>query len=362
MTSLLVLVQAYPSEGNPYQMGYVHARVKQYLVTGQPVRVLSFSATQDYQFEGVEVVTAQSAEQSNLFEAATVISHAPNLRNHFRMIFKQRRKIAKLVFVFHGHEVMHVPSEYPQPYHWNKKEKRQQALRWVLDPIKLKAAKVFLRYFSKQMLIKFIFVSRWMKETFERNIFAIGEIENAIINNPVSKAFSKGGFQINPSKGPLRAICIRPLDSSKYSIDLVLKLAQSNPNIIVDVYGKGQLPQVMQYGENVSFTNHFITQSEIPSVLNGYDLAILPTRLDAQGVSACEFASYGIPMITSDIPIMQEMLGAFTNVCFLPNDSFDTIVDMALIDSLKYVSSPVTDRLFDLESLVQQELAFINGD
>jgi len=362
VTSLLILTQAYPSKSNPYQMGFVHARVKQYLAMGQPVKVLSFAAKQDYQFEGVEVVTLQSAGQSGLFKAATVVSHAPNLRNHFRVIFKQRKNIAKLVFVFHGHEVMHLPREYPQPYHWNKKEKRQRALLWVLDPIKLTAAKVFLRYISKRVPTGFIFVSDWMKETFERNIFASGAIRNTVINNPVSTAFSKGGYKRSPQNPPLRAICIRPLDSSKYSIDLVLKLAQANPDIKVEVFGKGQLPSQMPYGLNVTFTGHFVAQSEIPQVLNGYDLAILPTRLDAQGVSACEFASYGIPLITSDIPIMREMLGGFANVCFLANDSFETPVDAALIDSLKYLPSPITDRLFDLESLVQQELAFISGD
>lgn len=359
---ILILTQAYPSQGNPYQMAFVHARVKQYLVMGQSVKVLSFAAKQDYRFEGVDIVTLQSAEQSGLFKAATVVSHAPNLRNHFRVIFKQRKNIAKLVFVFHGHEVMHIPREYPKPYGWNKVAKKQRALRWVLDPIKLTAAKVFLRYISKRVRTRFIFVSDWMKQVFERNIFATGTVRNTVINNPVSTAFSKGGYQSKSQNQPLRAVCIRPLDSSKYSIDLVLQLAQTNSEVTVEIFGKGQLPSHMQFGANVNFTNQFIAQSEIPQVLNAYDLAILPTRLDAQGVSACEFAKYGIPLITSDIPIMREMLGAFTNVRFLPNDGFETPIDASLIDRLKYVPSPETDRLFDLESLVQQELAFINGD
>lgn len=92
---ILILTQAYPSQGNPYQMAFVHARVKQYLVMGQPVKVLSFAAKQDYRFEGVEVVTLQSAEQSGLFKAATVVSHAPNLRNHIRFILKNRKKISR---------------------------------------------------------------------------------------------------------------------------------------------------------------------------------------------------------------------------------------------------------------------------
>ncbi|MCF6304786.1 MAG: glycosyltransferase [Rhodobacteraceae bacterium] len=359
---ILILTQAYPSQGNPYQMAFVHARVKQYLVMGQPVKVLSFAAKQDYRFEGVEVVTLQSAEQSGLFKAATVVSHAPNLRNHFRVIFKQRNNIAKLVFVFHGHEVMHLPREYPKPYRWNKAAIRRRRIYRIYDPAKLFLFKKLLNFLVKRVDTRLIFVSQYMKSIFEKNIFDCKAIKNAVINNPISAPFVNARHAKGPSGKRLSALCIRPLDDSKYGVDLVLDLARANPDIDFDIFGKGNLSQVMQYGINVTFDDRFFVQSDIPTLLNGYDFGVLPTRWDSQGVMAAEFAKIGIPLITSDIPIMREMLGGFTNVCFLPNDRFETRIDAALIDELKYQPSPQTDRLFDLETIAQRELAFINGN
>ena len=36
----------------------------------------------------------------------------------------------------------------------------------------------------------------------------------------------------------------------------------------------------------------------------------------------CEMASFGIPLITSDVPVCHEVLGRFANVRFIANDQF----------------------------------------
>ena len=46
----------------------------------------------------------------------------------------------------------------------------------------------------------------------------------------------------------------------------------------------------------------------------------MPTRTDAQGLMACEMASFGIPLITSNIPVCHEIFDDFKNVLFINND------------------------------------------
>ena len=47
----------------------------------------------------------------------------------------------------------------------------------------------------------------------------------------------------------------------------------------------------------------------------------MPTRADAQGVMMCEMVSYGIPLITSDIPVCHMVLDNVKNVYFIDNDN-----------------------------------------
>lgn len=58
-------------------------------------------------------------------------------------------------------------------------------------------------------------------------------------------------------------------------------------------------------------------------MLNSYKYALMPTRLDAQGVMMCEMAVYGIPTIVSDIAVCHEMLDSYPNVLFIDNNRFD---------------------------------------
>jgi glycosyltransferase involved in cell wall biosynthesis len=46
----------------------------------------------------------------------------------------------------------------------------------------------------------------------------------------------------------------------------------------------------------------------------------MPTRTDAQGLMMCEMAAFGIPVITSDIPVCHEVFDGFSNAYFISND------------------------------------------
>ena len=45
------------------------------------------------------------------------------------------------------------------------------------------------------------------------------------------------------------------------------------------------------------------------------------TRRDTQGVMSCELVTYGIALITSDLPICHEIFDGVINVSFVNNDA-----------------------------------------
>lgn len=51
----------------------------------------------------------------------------------------------------------------------------------------------------------------------------------------------------------------------------------------------------------------------------------MPTRRDSQGVMSCELATFGIPVITSDLNVCKEMFATFKNVRMYSNKDFKRI-------------------------------------
>src|SRR5690554_6935540 len=159
--------------------------------------------------------------------------------------------------------------------------------------------------------VKSIFVSNWMKA---EGLKCLGLSENSfdhvIVNNPINYAFYHKSY--SPEINPLADfVTIRPLKGSKYAVDLVVDFAINNLDKTFHIYGRGAMFDHIEKPSNVTVFDEFIEQKNIPSLLDRYGAAIMPTRLDAQGVMMCEMASYGIPIIVSDLPVCHEMLDEF---------------------------------------------------
>jgi hypothetical protein len=187
-----------------------------------------------------------------------------------------------------------------------------------------------------------------MRDVFFENIFYLNKDYYRVIPNPVNNSFIISSYVNSKSNGS-NGVCIRPWDDSKYAIDMVVNFFKFNQDLNCDIYGNGLYPEKNVIPENVTFKKGFIIQSDIPDLLNTYDFAILPTRLDAQGVFACELATYGIPLIVNDIPIMREMLSEFQNVLFLDDSSFSKPFNGHFLQSSSKVLKFNPDVIVDLE-------------
>lgn len=321
---VFVLCEAYPSESDKYAMSFLHPRVVEYLKIGYDVEVISFSCNKDYIFENVKVLTESSGVAAiKSTERPIIISHAPNLKNHFRFLFKYKKYYNKLIFFFHGHEILKTKNYYPKPYAYCKSQNKERSCLLLYDFIKLPLVRLMLKYFSKHVNAKFVFVSDWMKKAaFDSMKVEFDERKCFVINNPISRHFLENEYLSEDDKYA-DFITIRPLDVSKYSVDMVVEFAKSNPQFTFHIYGRGNYFKYNEKPINITVINDFILQKDIPTLLNKYKYSIMPTRLDAQGVMMCEIASYGMPIIVSDIDVCHEMLDGFSNVMFLKNDNFN---------------------------------------
>ncbi|GAC10539.1 glycosyltransferase [Paraglaciecola chathamensis] len=334
---ILVLCEAYPEKTKPYQLMYVHTRVREYLKQGLDVTVLSFRANDDYEIDGVQV---KKEQRLNAGDFDLVISHAPNIRNHIRYIFRYLKK-SQIVFFIHGHEALDVTKYYPGRYDGTK----YPISRKCLEVIKLTCLRLFLNQFSKQ--IHMIYVSKWMKRHFYKNVkFKKAFLSENIIANSVNECYVSASWD-RESEKKFDYITIRPLNEKKYAVDVVLEYAKANPSKLFALYGEGNIFEYIEKPENVIHFEKFLFENEIVKVLNMSKAAFMPTRLDAQGVMVCEMATFGIPTVTSNIDVCKEIFSEIDNVALIDNESIQPLPDFEqtkFVKNLKYCSENTINR------------------
>ena len=86
-------------------------------------------------------------------------------------------------------------------------------------------------------------------------------------------------------------------------------------------------------------------------LLNKSKCALMPTRTDAQGVMACEMATFGIPLVTTDLPVCHEVFDTFTNVQFINNDEQINCEKL-----LKQCRTAEKNKLYFIKNTIEKEI------
>ena len=153
--------------------------------------------------------------------------------------------------------------------------------------------------------------------------------ENAVVKKERLIKFPGEGYDF---------ITIRNMmDRSVYCIDLLCKLARQNPQYKFLLIGRGEFFKHKKKPHNITWVNKYMRQPEMLSYINLAKRALMLTRRDTQGVMACELATYGIPLITSDLPICREIFVDCPCVTFLNNSNMDLKKAVAEVDG-KYMA------------------------
>lgn len=322
---VLVLATAYSLPNEKSTHFFVQTRNLYYKSKGIDVTVLNFKAKENYVIDDINVITLEEYKNNiEKYNCDILISHAPNLRNHYRFLKRYEKNFKHLVFFFHGHEVLKINKVYSKPYKYIKKNIFKKLIQDLYDNIKLY---LWRKYFTKLAYkSNFIFVSNWMYEQFIKwTKINPKVIENKyhITYNGIGEQFEKSSYDYEKNK-EYDFITIRAnLDGSKYSIDIVNKLAKLNPEYKFLVVGKGRFFEFNEKAKNLIWMNKLLNHNEIIELLNNSKCALMPTRTDAQGLMMCEMATFGIPLITSDIPVCHEIFDGFKNVALINNEKLE---------------------------------------
>lgn len=350
--NILVLATDYPRLDGSVASFFIHSRNKCYIKNGIDVSVISFRAEGDYEIDGVKVYTLKTYQNKlKDIQYDIVLSHASNLKDHYRFLKKHSNKFSNIIFYFHGHEVLRTSQIYPKPYEFSAKQPIIKKI--ISDTYDMFKLRVWRKYFKEiSYKSQFIFVSNWMYDMFikfikiEPNLI---EDKKHIIYNCIGENFENVEYdQLRDKKYDF--ITIRSnLDGSKYGIDIVTKLAKTNPQYEFCVVGKGKFYDYNEKPSNLTWINKNLSHDEIISYLNDSRCALLPTRTDAQGVMACEIATFGIPLITSDIAVCREVFEGFENVAFINNDKSD--IDI----------TPIFEKLLAVDAKSKNTKYFLNN-
>lgn len=355
-TKVLVGVTNYPKENEKTVHKFVHVRNVYYQECGIDVTVLNFSTQEDYYYENIRVISKSTyTRESKNYDV--LIVHQANIRMHYRFLKAYSERFSSLIFFYHGHEVLKINSVYPLPYQYIHRNFVKRKLQDIYDDYKLTIWKHYLPKLINKT--QFVFVSKWMYCQFLQWTGIDEKILDgrvSIIYNCVGKMFQSEVFNTKLDKD-YDFITIRGnIDTSKYAIDIVNNLAYNTPNAKFLVVGRGEYFQHNVKAPNLVWEDRNLSHDEIIAYLQRARFALMPTRTDAQGLMMCEMAAFGIPVITSNIPVCHEVFQDFDNVYYIDNLS-DT---MNLNEIVQGNSLCIKDDRFFKQNTVALEVALIN--
>lgn len=321
MKKVLVLATNYPNNDGGCALMYVHTRSKYYVQHGIAVTVLNFAAEQGYIKDGIKVITLNDYLNSNS-EYDTLIAHAANLRNHYKFLKKYDSRFKHIIFFFHGHEVLKLNKTYSKPYDYMKTSSwARMRFQDCYDLIKLAVWRKYLPKIAPKA--DFVFVSNCFYNEF-KNFTGLSDEKLLnhvhIINNSVGRIFEEKSYDVT-SKKEYDFITIRNMmDESVYCIDLLCEMANQNPGKKFLLIGRGHYFGNNKKPENIEWVDRFLSHEEMLAFVDQAKCALMLTRRDTQGVMSCELMTYGIPLVTSDLPICHEMFDGIETVIFLNNE------------------------------------------
>ena len=353
---ILVIVTDYPDKVGNVKLQYIHTRNVAYLKFGLTVTVLNFAAKEDYFVDGIRVITLKTYKKEKKY-FNELISHAPNIKQHLIFLILYGKYFLKYFFFFHGHEVLRCSKVYPKEYEYQQSIFIKTWLKNIYDIVKLKIWKIFfLKVVDKS---RFIFVSNWMLEEFEK---WVGIKRSCLKNryyityNSVGEIFEKKQYDFNCDK-TYDFITIRSnLDGSKYCIDIVNNLAKVNPQYKFLVIGKGSFFQYYPKASNLEWLDKNLRHDEMIVLLNKSRCALMPTRVDSDGGSIIKKATFGIPLITSDLPVFYEIFHGFENVQYIDNK--DAVDLSSILVDIK--ATGTKNKKYFLEKTIQEEIKIFN--
>ncbi|HZJ69117.1 MAG TPA: glycosyltransferase [Candidatus Eisenbacteria bacterium] len=366
--NILVLCADYPNLNGEKAMNYVHVRNLYYKNQNIIPVVLSLAAVENYSIDGVEVITLdyyqRDSSQHGDQNYKCLVCHAPNIRNHYCFLKNNVNKFKNIAFIFHGHEIVKINETYPKPYEYTERYRLFKRIsQSIYDSFKLFIWRNYLPKIAYKS--QFVFVSNSLFDDFCNYVkpgFAAVEDRIHIIPNSVGETFEKSQYDAVGDK-QYDFITIRSdLDSSVYCLDLITGYANKYPQYSFLVIGKGKWFDYNTKPDNITFINSVLDHERLITYVDQASYALMPTRRDSQGVLTCELLTYGIPVITSDLPVCREICDGFNNYILISNDinKVDLTKAIQYLEQFKYAEGIKIEKYF-AENTARKEVGLLKN-
>ncbi|MGV2874572.1 glycosyltransferase family 4 protein [Macrococcus capreoli] len=322
---VLLLTTAYPSEGDYYNHGFIHSRIKEYISINSnhtiEIGVVNHDKNiSEYEYEGVKVIKGNSEILTHSLDIDKFDRVLVHFLDHkiIKLLDKVKYKDELLVWV-HGAEALS----------WKRRTFNKfniSFLKYILSNHKqLRMLNKFVKENNNKLT--FIFVSKWMKDIMEHDCKVKVE-KFKIIPNVIDTEFFD--YNDKPENMRKKILSIRPYTSRKYAtdvmVDTIIKLSKEFNDfdkLEFTLVGKGELfstdTKCLENFSNVKLINKFLHYNDIKKLHNENGVLLIPTRQDSQGVSMCEGMSSGLVPLTSNNTAIPEFVDI--NCGYLANSS-----------------------------------------
>ena len=304
---IVVLLRGYVSEEQPYNNGFVHARVKAYIESGIDTKVFVLNPNtvqSSYVIDGVEVFCGDKEAFINMFSSNDIKVCVHFLDSVIIDVLNNAQHIKKIIIFVHGFEALRWYQRI-FPGTFTNKACFESFINYVISNSReIPIIRRFLE--SNSFRCQFVTVSNWMKEQAEKAWNCRGKLKWHIIPNYIDSKLFK--YTKKTDEDSKKLLSIRPFGSGKYANDITRKLITSLSDykgfshLDITWFGDGVLfeniTKKLPNANNIHLERRMLRQNDIPSFHQANGLFICPTRQDAQGVSMCEAMSSGLVPIT----------------------------------------------------------------
>lgn len=310
----LVVTNLYPAYDDLYCHGFVHSRVRSYQRHGLSTEVVCIKprgAVVCREFEGVGVAEAGS-------QAAARIVAAPGrsvMLVHFLdpliwSALSRRPPGTGVVVWVHGSEIQ---PWWRRAYNYTSAEDLDRAKR--LSDRRLDFWRKVLAEADDD--VHFVFVSQYFLDEVQEDLgVTIGSSRVSIIHNPIdAKTFA---YHEKCDEDRLSVLSVRPYASRKYAndlaVDAVLRLSTEPEfdQMSFTFVGDGPLfdetTAPLRGFANVTTEKTFLQQRQIAQLHRSHGIFLVPTRMDAQGVSRDEAMASGLVPVTNAVAAVPEFV------------------------------------------------------
>ncbi|WP_309081895.1 glycosyltransferase family 4 protein [Zhihengliuella sp.] len=348
----LVIVHNYPRPGAEYGNGFVHRRVKLYQQAGVAVDVVVAgpnAAPRIYEYDGVRVLSGSGPVLRGLLSAVeagaglrgTYTSASTHFLNDYlwAAVGEHRAELDWYVYV-HGFEARHwvrtlcnVGLDDPKlPAHVAATVRRQRFWRHVLDAADGPAG--------------YVFVSDWWRRACQEDMHVVFPADRStVITNVIDDAvFHPGtGAESRSADDRFRLVWVRSASRPNYAADLAartLETLRSSPHwdrLRITAIGEGahmrEFTDRFAGDPNVRIEERFASQGEVAELYRTHGIALVPSRLDTQGVSRDEAMACACVPVTNAVAAIPEFVDGTESV-LAPAEDVQAMADgiAALLD------------------------------